>query len=191
MRRRGLRVPSDLLAAGGGGAGSRHIGCCPVRGAAVAAARVEPGSGASGSMTRRRSRPSGGAGRRERARTVGLQKPQASEPPPPPPSLEVGAGAGPLEAPAEPDRDGPRKEGEPKLVPGPQVGASEATSGGRALSSPRSWSGAGLGTAHSAGLGLELDLLPESGPRLSPWSGVRGWSPFSEAEARPVLPWPG
>ncbi|XP_063086972.1 protein FAM193B isoform X5 [Cavia porcellus] len=70
-------------------------------------------------MTRRRSRPSGGAGRRERARAAGLQKPQAPEPPPPP-TLEAGPGAGPQEAPAESDRDGPKEEDEPKLVPGPQ-----------------------------------------------------------------------
>ncbi|XP_058403090.1 protein FAM193B isoform X5 [Diceros bicornis minor] len=71
-------------------------------------------------MTRRRSRPSGGAGRRERARAAGPQKPQAPEPPPPP-SLEAGASAGPPEAPAETDRDGPRKEDEPKLAAGRQV----------------------------------------------------------------------
>ncbi|KAM5300493.1 protein FAM193B isoform 4-T4 [Ctenodactylus gundi] len=70
-------------------------------------------------MTRRRSRPSGGAGRRERARAAGLQKPRALDPLPPP-SLVAGAGAGPPAAPAEPDRDGPREEDEPKLAPGPQ-----------------------------------------------------------------------
>lgn len=110
--------------------------------------RVEQGSGARSSMTRRRSRPSGGAGRRERARATGPQKPQAPEPPPPP-SLEAGAGAGPPEAPAEPYRDDPREEDEPELAPGPQVGASEASLAARVLSPPRSGAGTGLGMDHS------------------------------------------
>lgn len=176
MRRRGLCVPSDLLAVGGGGVGRRHIGCCPVWGAAAVAARVERGSGASGSMTRRRSRPSGGAGRRERARAAGLQKPQAPEPPPPP-TLEAGPGAGPQEAPAESDRDGPKEEDEPKLVPGPQVGASEATC----------WSGAfiyselargGVGHGPSRGSGAAA-FFPFRGQDFSPRSGSRGWTPLS------------
>lgn len=122
-------------------------------------------------MTRRRSRPSGGAGRRERARAAGPQKPQAPEPPPPP-SLEAGAGAGPPEAPAERDCDSPREEDEPKLMPGPQVGASEASPVARALSPPQS----------GAGMGLGMDHLPLQGQGRS-----GGWTPLSEAEIRAVL----
>lgn len=98
-------------------------------------------------MTRRRSRPSGGAGRRERARAAGLQKPQVPEPPPPP-SLEAAEGAGAPEAPVEPDRDGTREEDEPKLAPGPQVGANEASSAVPAFSPRRSRAGTGLGMDH-------------------------------------------
>lgn len=164
MRRRGLSVPSDLLAAGGEGCQAPPYWLLSCEGSGGGGGRggargaSERGSGARGSMTRRRSRPSGGAGRRERARAAALQKPQAPEPQPPP-SLEAGAGAGPPEVPAEPDRDGPKEEDEPKLAPGPQVGTGKTTPTARLLTPPRSGSGAGLGRDHAVGLGPD----PKSG----------------------------
>lgn len=134
-------------------------------------------------MTRRRSRPSGGAGRRERV--AGLQKPQAPEPQPPP-SLEAGAGAGPPEVPAEPDRDGPREEDEPKLAPGPQVGSCKTTPTARLLTPPQSGSGsgAGLGMDHAEGLGPD----PKSGAEaFNPLAGSGGWTAIhSQSSANPL-----
>lgn len=195
MRRRGLGVPSDLLRAGGegcrvppywllscegSGGGEGEGGGGGARGAS------ERRSGAEGGMTRRRSRPSGGAGRRERARAAGLQKPQAPEPQPPP-SLEAGAGAGPPEAPAEPDRDSPREEDEPKLAPGPQVGTSKTTPTARLLSPPRSGSRewGGIGHGHTIGLGPD----PKSGAdAFSPLAGNGGWTPLqNQSSASPLV----
>ncbi|XP_058139030.1 protein FAM193B isoform X7 [Dasypus novemcinctus] len=128
-------------------------------------------------MTRRRSRPSGGAGRRERARAPGPQKPQAPEPPPPP-HLEAGAGAGTPEALAlaEPDRDGPREENEPKLAPDSQGRRGKKLTGIEHLLCARPRPGAPHLQPGCA------DLLPPLSPGtqrlgrrpLSKWTGVAG-----------------
>lgn len=157
-------MTSDLLAAGGEGCGAPPYWLLSCEGSGGGGARgaSERGSGARGGMTRRRSRPSGGAGRRERARAAGLQKPQAPEPQPPP-SLEAGAaGAGSPEVPAEPDRDAPKEEDEPKLAAGPQVGTSKATPAARLLTPPGSGSGAGLGMVHAVGLGARSQVRSAS-----------------------------